>query len=146
MLKIDAIPNYNNNPAFKARFIGNEPLEVALKNASEYELLQFSKLLKNMKRFDDGKTYKIYKRTGTYGDWLVGRKEGISLELWTDDKANKSGSTFDLCDCQSPESAYKGILYKVTKYLLPRYPEPEVTKVKRETSMRWINKELVHEV
>ena len=146
MLKIDAIPNYNNNPAFKARFIKNEPLEVALKNASDYDLLQFSKLLKNMKRFDDGITYQIDKREGTYGDWFTGRKEGISLELWADNKHRKSGTLFNLCDYQSPESAYKGIIYKVNKYLSPRYPKPEVTKVKRETSMRWINKELLHEV
>lgn len=142
MLRIDAMPNYNNM-AFKARFIKNEPLETALKNATEYDLLKFSKLLKNMERFDDGITYQIDKRMGTYGDWLTGRKEGISLELWADNKPQKSGTLFHLCDYQSPESAYKGIIYKVNKYLSPRYPEEEVTGVKRETSMKRINKRLI---
>ena len=136
MLRIDAMPNYNNM-AFKARFIKNEPLETALKNATEYDLLKFSKLLTNMERFDDGMTYQIYKRPKSFGS------KDIQLELWSDNKANTSGGLSDLCEYKPEEKAYKGIIKKVNNFLSSKYPEEEVTGVKRETSMKRINKRLI---
>ena len=142
MLRVGSVQNYNNSISFNARFVHNGHLDNVIANASDYDLMKFGKILESMKKRNPKVSYEIVSRPVQNWNWET---EGVTLELEKIvDKPEpgiiSSTSFKDLCVRKSYEKCYDGILNKINKMLEPFYPEEEVTKVKRETSLKKIDK------
>ena len=61
MLKVGAIPNYNNQASFSGKFISTSELDIAKKYATEKDLAKFNKLVTKMQKVNDNKVYKLTK-------------------------------------------------------------------------------------
>ncbi len=140
MLSVGSVQNCNNSISFNARFVHNGHLDNVIANASDYDLMKFGKILESMKKRNPKVFYEIVSRPVKNWNW-----EGITLELEKvvdrpEPGIISSTSFKDLCVGKSYEKCYDGILNKINKILEPFYPEEEVTKVKRETSLKKIDK------
>ena len=115
MLRVSAIPNYNNQVNFKGNFSGTPELVKALLAANEAEVKKFQAILKSMPAVNDGLEW-------TLNSSNVGSKLLVMLSKV---KKCADGAIFRGNTTLSnavPEEAYKDVMPRLNKILERYYP------------------------
>ena len=128
-------PINNNQGSFRAQFIKTPALEKVIEAASDYDLMKFGKVLKTMSKKEDGIKYNFYSAADRYTSVYLRRSKTL-------DNGRGFFHDYRLSSNEFPSTAYKNVLNKANKILEESYPEEEITNVKREASLRIIEKEL----
>ena len=115
MIRVNAIPNYNNQISFNGVFNETPELAKTIQSASEAELKKFTTILKNMPAVNDGLEWSLTSKN-------VGSKVLVFLS-----KVRKcaDGATFRGNTTLSnavPEEAYKDVMPRLNKILERYYP------------------------
>ena len=136
-MNINPISN-KNKPNFNAKFRSSEALTKSLERASDYDLKEFSDLLRRMKMKGDDVVFQI--RTSFFDNGISNDVE--LLESFKNTlRSHKVGLKFINSE-KDLSSSFYNVIKNVNKILEPMYPKPEITGVKRETSLKKIFKNL----
>ena len=130
--------------SFEGSLSNNRILQRAMEQASDYELMKFSKVLPRMSKTNDGRIFSVSENLTTSSNPKRQTKR-VFLHC-----CKGFQHTFDVVGeewthigTKMPDNCYAGVIGKITSVLEKIYPEPKVTAVARETSLNKINKYLV---
>lgn len=115
MLRVNAIPNYNNQISFNGVFNETPELAKVIQSASEAEIKEFTTILKNMPAVNDGIEWSLTSSN-------VGSKVLVFLNKV---KKCADGATFrgnTTLSNATPENAYHEVMPRLLKILERYYP------------------------
>lgn len=115
MIRVNAIPNYNNQISFNGMFNETPELAKAIQSASEEELKKFTTILKNMPAVNDGIEWTLTSSN-------VGSKVLVFLnkvKKCADGAIFRGNTTLSNA---APDTAYNDVMPRLLKILERYYP------------------------